>query len=63
MLALAGRGSRGAVEREFGGLKNEWTMAPLRVRGLERVKLHVDLTVLAKLSCRLAAEHAVAVAA
>jgi hypothetical protein len=28
------------VEREFGRLKNEWALAPLRVRGLERVKLH-----------------------
>jgi len=41
---------RGAVEREFGRLKNEWAMAPLRVR------LHVDPTLLAKLACRLAAE-------
>ena len=36
--------SRGAVEREFGRLKNEWAMAPLRVRGIERVRLHADLT-------------------
>lgn len=55
--------SRGAVEREFGRLKNEWAMAPLRVRRLERVRLHVDLTVLAKLGCRLASERALAVAA
>ena len=34
-----------------------------RVRRLERVRLYVDLTVLAKLACRLAAERAVAVAA
>jgi transposase len=54
---------RGAIEREFGRLKNEWALTPLRVRRLERVKLHVDLTVLAKLACRLAAERAVAVAA
>jgi len=27
---------------------------PLRVRGLERVQLHADLTILAKLSCALA---------
>jgi transposase, IS5 family len=46
---------RGAVEREFGWLKNDWAMAPLRVRRIERVRLHVDLTVLAKLACRLAA--------
>jgi transposase InsO family protein len=40
---------RGAVEREFGRLKHEWSMLPLRVRGLQRVQLHVDLTILAKL--------------
>ncbi len=55
--------SRGAVEREFGRLKNEWAMSPLRVRRLERVRLHVDLTVLAKLTCRLASERAVTLAA
>ncbi|MEA2181235.1 MAG: hypothetical protein QOF69_420, partial [Solirubrobacteraceae bacterium] len=46
--------SRGAVEREFGRLKHEWAMLPLRVRGLERVRLHADLTILAKLGCALA---------
>ena len=51
---------RGAVEREFGRLKNEWALAPLRVRRLERVRLHVDLTVLAKLACRLATARATA---
>ncbi len=40
--------SRGAVEREFGRLKNEWALLPLRVRGLERVRLHADLTTLAR---------------
>jgi hypothetical protein len=45
---------RGAVEREFGRLKNNWGLKPLRVRGLERVRLHVNLTILAKLSCALA---------
>jgi hypothetical protein len=54
---------RGAVEREFGRLKNEWAMALLRCRRIERVRLHVDLTVLAKLACRLASERALAVAA
>jgi hypothetical protein len=34
-----------------------------RIRGLERVKLHADLTILAKLACRLASERAVALAA
>jgi hypothetical protein len=44
---------RGAVEREFGRLKHEWALAPLRVRGLDRVRLHADLTILAKLACAL----------
>jgi hypothetical protein len=44
---------RGAVEREFGRLKNEWGLKPLRVRGLERVRLHADLTILTKLACAL----------
>jgi hypothetical protein len=35
-------------------LKNEWTLAPLRVRRIERMRLHADLTILAKLSCALA---------
>jgi DDE family transposase len=38
---------RGAVEREFGRLKNEWALLPLRVRRIERVRLHADLTILA----------------
>jgi hypothetical protein len=41
--------TRGAVEREFGRLKHEWGMLPLRVRGLACVRLHVNLTILAKL--------------
>jgi len=45
--------SRGAVEREFGRLKHEWALLPLRVRGLDRVRLHVDLTILAKLGSAL----------
>ena len=46
---------RGAVEREFGRLKHEWSMLPLRVRGMARVRLHVDLTVLARLGSYLLA--------
>jgi len=46
--------SRGAVEREFGRLKHEWALLPLRVRGIERVRLHADLTILAKLASALA---------
>ena len=45
---------RASVEREFGRLKNEWALLPLRVRGVERVRLHADLTILAKLGCALA---------
>jgi hypothetical protein len=41
---------RAAVEREFGRLKNERALTPLRVRGRERVALHADLTMLARLS-------------
>ena len=55
--------SRGAVEREFGRLKHEWALLPLRVRGLDRVRLHADLTILAKLSCALARARAVPLAA
>ena len=46
---------RGAVEREFGRLKHEWGALPLRVRRLPRVRLHVDLTILAALASALAA--------
>ncbi len=49
----AGYRKRAAVEREFGRLKHEWGLGPLRVRGLERVRLHADLTVLTKLACAL----------
>jgi hypothetical protein len=54
---------RAAVEREFGRLKNAWSLTPLRVRGIERVRLHADLTILAKLSCALARAGAVPLAA
>jgi hypothetical protein len=49
---------RAAVEREFGRLKNDWALAPLRTRGLARVRLHADLTILAKLACALARDRA-----
>lgn len=45
---------RAAVEREFSRLKNDWALLPLRVRGLDQVALHADLTILAKLACALA---------
>src|SRR3954464_7308024 len=54
---------RAAVEREFGRLKHEWGLAPLRVRGIERVRLHADLTILAKLACALSRARAVPLAA
>ena len=44
---------RAAVEREFGRLKNEWALLPLRIRGLHRVALHTDLTILTKLATAL----------
>ena len=44
---------RAAVEREFGRLKNQWGLKPLRCRGLDRVRLHADLTILTKLACGL----------
>ena len=50
---------RSAVEREFGHLKHEWGLGPLRVRGLARVRLHADLTVLTRLACALSRARAV----
>lgn len=40
-------------DSQFGRLKHEWAMLPLRVRRLARVRLHVDLTVLTKLASAL----------
>jgi hypothetical protein len=45
---------RASVEREFGRLKHDYGLAPLRVRGLERVRLHVDLAILGRLALALA---------
>jgi hypothetical protein len=50
---------RPSVEREFGRLKNVWALAPLRVRGLDRVRLHADLAILAKLACAVSRERAI----
>jgi Transposase DDE domain len=44
---------RGAVEREFGRLKHEWALLPLRVRTIERVRLHADLSILGRLAATL----------
>jgi hypothetical protein len=51
------------VEREFGRLKHEYGSTPLRVRGLTKVALHADLTMLARLSLALARARAVPLAA
>jgi hypothetical protein len=42
---------RSRVEAGFGSLKHEWSLLPLRVRGLGRVQLHADLTILTALAC------------
>ena len=44
---------RAAVEREFGRLKHEYGLAPLRVRRVNRVQLHADLCILARLALEL----------
>jgi transposase len=54
---------RASVERQFGRLKNECALAPLRVRGIERVRLHADLTILSQLTCALNRARDVALAA
>lgn len=46
---------RTAVERAFNHLKHEWAMLPLKIRGLPKVVLHVDLTILARLCSALLA--------
>ena len=49
------RSTRAApVEREFGRLKNEWALSPLRVRAWIRSGSTPDLTILAELACALA---------
>lgn len=55
---------RAAIEREFGTLKHYVGLAPLRVRGIERVALHADLVMLARLAQALSrAREAVPLAA
>ncbi|MCY4085303.1 MAG: transposase, partial [Actinomycetia bacterium] len=54
---------RSSVEREFGRLKHDYGLTPLRVRGLDRVQLHTDLTMLAALSAALARARALPLAA
>ncbi len=45
---------RGQVEALFGSLKSYWGLTPIRVRGLAKVQLHADLTILARLSQAIA---------
>jgi hypothetical protein len=54
---------RASVEREFGRLNYEYGLAPLRVCGVERVALHADLPMLARLSLALARARAIPLAA
>jgi hypothetical protein len=54
---------RSAVEREFGRLKNEYALTPLRTRGLDRVRLHADLVMIARLGQALVRARAVPLAA
>jgi transposase len=54
---------RSAVEREFGRLKHHYGLAMLRVRGIERVRLHADLTILGRLALELAKARAVPIGA
>ncbi len=54
---------RGSVERAFGRLKHEWGLGPLRVRRIERVRLHANLTILSQLTSALNQDRAVAQAA
>jgi transposase, IS5 family len=44
---------RGSVERELGRLKHEYGLAPIRTRSLDRVRLHADLAILARLASGL----------
>ena len=54
---------RSAVEREFGRLKNEYGLTPLRTRGLARVRQHADLVMIARLGQALVRARAVPIAA
>jgi Transposase DDE domain len=49
---------RSAIERESGRLKHYYGLASIRVRALERVQLHGDLTMLGRLGSALAAARA-----
>lgn len=51
---------RALIENEFAHLKREHALAMLRVLGMERVQLHVDLTLLARLALNRSEEMALA---
>jgi hypothetical protein len=51
------------VEREFGVLKHTFGLAAVRVRGIERVRLHADLVIIARLGQALGRARAVSLAA
>jgi Transposase DDE domain len=53
---------RSAEEREFGRLKHHFGLASLRIRGIERVRVHADLTMLARLSLALSRARAIPIA-
>ncbi len=55
--------ARGSVERAFGRSKHEWGLGPLRVRKIERVQLHANLTILSQLTSALNRERGLALAA
>ncbi len=59
VLRSRGRGAGRAGARP----EHEWPLLPLRVRGLERVRLHADLTILAKLAGALSRARTVPLAA
>jgi hypothetical protein len=63
LAACALYAGRASVEREFGRLKHEYGLAPLRTRGLARVQLHADLCILARLGQALARARALPLAA
>ncbi|HEX5309029.1 MAG TPA: transposase [Solirubrobacteraceae bacterium] len=44
---------RASVERGFARLKTTWGLSPLRVRRIERVRLHANLTILTQLASAL----------
>jgi len=51
------------VEREFGRLKHHYGLAILRVRGIGRVRLHADLTIMGRLALERARARAVSLMA